>query len=106
MRTKATHYNSQQNCVGVAMANVLKTEDEKEMLIELVRQRLVLYVKSKEDYKDSRTIKANNWSDIAGEIKAAHPSLQKRKGRRLEKKLNETRKLIVLLLLSPIYGEL
>ena len=44
MRTKATHYNSQQNCVGVAMANVLKTDDEKEMLIELVRQYFMLRV--------------------------------------------------------------
>ena len=30
--------------VGVAMANVLKTDDEKEMLIELVRQYFMLRV--------------------------------------------------------------
>ena len=30
--------------MGVAMANVLKTDDEKEMLIELVRQYFMLRV--------------------------------------------------------------
>lgn len=40
-----------------------------ELLIELVRNRPCLWDKSHTAYKDSRTIKANNWSDISNEMK-------------------------------------
>ena len=46
----------------------------KEYLIELVRARPVLYSKAhKKDFKDSRTVKRNNWSDIAKEIAKEYP---------------------------------
>ena len=45
----------------------------KEYLIELVRARPVLYSKAHKDFKDSRTVKRNNWSDIAKEIAKEYP---------------------------------
>ena len=47
----------------------------KEHLIELVRARPVLYSKAHKDFKDSRTIKRNNWDDIAKELASEHPDL-------------------------------
>lgn len=39
-----------------------------EVLIEGVRQRRVLWDKTHKDYKDGRTIKKNNWDDVAKEV--------------------------------------
>lgn len=36
----------------------------KELLIDLVRERPCLWDKRHSDYKDSRTIKTNNWKDV------------------------------------------
>lgn len=48
-------------------------DDAKEYLIELVRDRKVLYCKGHKDFKDSRTIKRNNWEDVAKELATEHP---------------------------------
>jgi hypothetical protein len=45
------------------------TDREKEFLIELVRVRPVLYNKLDGNFKDVRTIKKNNWDDVASEMK-------------------------------------
>lgn len=39
-----------------------------EILIELVRDRPILYDKSCNNYKDSRVRKLNNWKDITAEV--------------------------------------
>ena len=48
--------------------------DVKVYLIELVRSRPVLYSKAHKDFKDSRTIKRNNWEDVAREMTTEHPT--------------------------------
>ena len=37
---------------------------KKEILIELVSERPVLYQKANKNYKDSRAVKPNNWKEI------------------------------------------
>ena len=49
------------------------TDREKEFLIELVRVRPVLYNKLDGSFKDVRTIKKNNWDDVASEMKKEFP---------------------------------
>ena len=51
--------------------------DEKyiESLVELVRQRDVLWRKSHSGYKDSRLAKYNNWKDIASELTSMYPNI-------------------------------
>ena len=57
------------------MADESKLNDvAKEYLLELVRARKVLYSKSHEDFKDSRTVKKNNWDDVAAEMAKEHPT--------------------------------
>ena len=49
-------------------------DSAKEYLIELVRARKVLYSKAHQDFKDSRTVKRNNWDDVAKEMAKEHPT--------------------------------
>lgn len=39
--------------------------DPTELLIDLVRERPILYDRSSNKFKDSRRLKENNWTDIA-----------------------------------------
>lgn len=56
------------------MADSKKDDSYKEYLISLVRARPVLYSKSEKAYKDSRTVKKNNWEDITKELASEFPS--------------------------------
>jgi 5'(3')-deoxyribonucleotidase len=52
-----------------------KMDTVKETLIELVRARPVLYTKGHNNFEDSRTVKRNNWDDIAKELASEHPDV-------------------------------
>ena len=45
----------------------------KELLIEFVRTRPVLYSKAHKDYKETRTVKQNNWNDIPTALAKKYP---------------------------------
>ena len=41
------------------------------LLIELVRDRPCLYDKSCREYRDTKTVKANNWKDVATNLSSS-----------------------------------
>ena len=67
---KYTHHHQNVHATNqtVIMVSTLN-DDEKEYLIELVRERPVLYRKGDKNFKDSRTIKPNNWKEVASAMK-------------------------------------
>ena len=56
------------------MAEGSNDDNHNEFLIELVRARPVLFSKKDKNFKDSRTVKKNNWEDVARETAAQHPN--------------------------------
>ena len=48
----------------------MASEDWREVLINEVRKRKCLWDKTDRAYKDSRTTKANNWTDVAAAMSA------------------------------------
>ena len=64
--------------VNLSIITMSRTLDDDccEELIELVRARPVLWRKREKNYKDSRTVKQNNWKDVIAELKENRPHLE------------------------------